>query len=196
MRTDLRVALPKDGLAPAVQLLEKAGIPVPAHLLNSRAYLIPFQSIEWLIVKPIDIPLLVERGAADLGIAGKHIIMEQAKETVELLELGTNRVELTLFGDTELLSKPDLKVATKYPNITSSYFMDKGRDVRTMSIIYETGPMSDAVVADVSEYMNPMGRKVLDTVLSVTDRLIANRSSFVVKKQRIDEFCSSVARVV
>ncbi|WP_282941041.1 ATP phosphoribosyltransferase [Paenibacillus sp. RC67] len=196
MRTDLRVALPKDNLEVVVELLGKAGIPTPEQILNTRAYLIPFQSIEWMIVRQVDVPLLVEQGAADLGITGKHVLTEQNKEVVELLDLGTDRVELFLFGDTELLSRSDLTIATKYPNITSSYFRDRGTHVRTMPVLHESSAMSDAVVADIHEYVNPMGRKVLDTVVSVTDRLIANRSSYVVKQRHIDEFCTALMRVV
>lgn len=196
MSEKLRVALPKDNLHAVVPLLRRAGFALSDQLLNTRAYLIPFQSIEWMIVKQADIPLLVEQGAADLGIAGKHVLSEQDKEIVELLDLETDRIKLVLYGDNDLLSKPDLTIATKYPHITESYFMGKGRNVRTMPVILEASGTTDAVVADPHEYVNPMGRAVLDTVAAASDRLIANRSSFVVKQELIDEFCTALTQAV
>ncbi|MBE1445021.1 ATP phosphoribosyltransferase [Paenibacillus sp. OAS669] len=196
MTTQLRVALPKDNLETVVPLLEKAGIPVPPHILNTRAYLLSSQAMEWIIVKQIDIPMLVERGAADLGITGKHILWEQPKDLVELLDLGTDRVDLFLFGESGMLSRPDLTIATKYPRITLRYFQDKGKHVRTIPAILDSLAASDAVVAEEQDYASSSGRTIVDTIAASTDRLIANRGSYCLKQRAIDDFCSCLLRAI
>ncbi|WP_079909845.1 hypothetical protein [Paenibacillus sp. 32352] len=196
MTTQLRIALPKDNLETVVSLLEKARIPIPPHILNTRAYLLSSQAMEWIIVKQIDIPMLVERGSADLGITAKHILWEQPKELVELLDLGTDRVELFLFGESGMLSRPDLTIATKYPRITSRYFQGKGKHVRTIPAILDSLNASDAVVAADQDYALSPGRTIVDTIAASTDRLIANRSSYCLKQRTIDDFCSCLQRAI
>ncbi|MCS7458945.1 hypothetical protein N0M98_02220 [Paenibacillus doosanensis] len=192
----LRMALPKDSCDAAAGLLRKAGIELPEELSASRKYLFQAEGLEWILVKPADVPLLVETGAADLGITGKHLIAEAAKKSVELLDLGTNRLALSLFGPENALHRPDLVVATKFPRIASSYFLSRGFAVRTTPVMEELQAFSDVTLDAEPGYRLRGNRPPIGTVMQASDRLIAGRGSFVWKRQAVEALYARLEKVL
>jgi len=114
----IKCALPKGKSTPIVQLFRRAGIPLPNDVDESRKYILYFENIEFILVKPIDIPVFVEFGAADIGLVGKEMILERNKDVIELLDLQTNPSKLMLLSLQQRISTTPT-IATHFPNITS-----------------------------------------------------------------------------
>ena len=186
----LNIALPKGRLGETVyDLFERAGFDCPSIKEKSRKLIFENEKtgVRFFWVKPSDVPIYVERGAADLGVAGKDIILEYAPDVYELLDLklGICRMAVAAKKDFHDENVKTLRVATKFPNIASSYYERIGRDIDIIKLngSIELAPilgLSDVIV-DIVETGTTLRENDLEvkaTILPISARLIANKASF------------------
>ena len=201
MNTALNIALPKGRLGEkAYSLLKSSGFSCPALEDPGRKLIFenPEKNLRYFWVKPSDVAIYVERGAADLGIVGKDILLEYAPDVYELLDLGIGKCRMAVAGK-ENFREPTgqtLKVATKFPNITRNYYAEKCRDI---DIIHLNGSIELApilglshVIVDIVETgvtLRENKLQVLEQILPISARLIANTASYQFKEAAIGHLC-------
>ncbi len=194
----LSIALPKGRMGNAVyERFAALGCACPEMQEDSRKLVFenPEAQVRYMLVKPTDVTVYVERGAADIGVVGKDVLLEYDPDVYELLDLklGACRVAVAARnGWKEDLSLP-LRVATKYPNIAREHYRRQNRDIEIIKLngSIELAPilgLSDVIV-DIVETgttlrENDLG--VFETVAPSSARLIANKSSYQFNKARID----------
>ena len=194
----LTIALAKGRvLKDAVALLEKAGYQPPINLEKTRKLILNDEAhhIRYLLAKPVDVPTYVERGAADLGVVGKDVLLEAGSDVHELLDLGFGRCRLALAGPPERSVEQVRRVGTKYPNYTRRYFLRRNKQVETIYLngSVELAPLiglADCIV-DLVETGKTLEENGLATLLNleeISTRLIANRASYQLKSTEVDEF--------
>ncbi|WJY27887.1 ATP phosphoribosyltransferase [Sporosarcina trichiuri] len=189
----LKIAVAKGRIADtARELLTEGGIGFPDVLPDERKLIITSSSgtHQLLLVKPADVPTYVEQGAADLGIAGKDTILEECKDVYEVLDLGIGGCRMVVAGFPD--STPDavqtLKVATKYPNIAGSYFVQEGirAEISKLHGSIELAPLAGLadVIVDIVETgatLRENGLVVLREIAQVSARVIVNKASFATR---------------
>lgn len=197
---DLTLALATGRTAKqAIALLEKAGIIFPDYHNKSRKLVMKdeTQSIQLILVKTADLPTYVEKGAADIGVIGKDVIMEARSEVYELadLHIGKCKVAVAGFPETTLQKNTPLTVATKYPLITKEYFDEQGIAVETIKLngSIELAPLiglSDVIVdiVETGTTLKENGLEVLEEITDISTRLIVNKASFATKTRDIEQF--------
>ena len=186
----LNIALPKGRLGETVyDLFERAGFECPSIREKNRKLIFENEKtgVRYFWVKPSDVPIYVERGAADLGVAGKDIILEYAPDVYELLDLklGKCRMAVAAKKDFHDDGTKTLRVATKFPNIASDYYEGIGREIELIKLngSIELAPilgLSDVIV-DIVETGTTLRENNLEVkaeILPISARLIANKSSF------------------
>ena len=136
----LNIALPKGRLGEKVyNILKAAGYACPAIEDPGRKLIFenPETGVRYFWVKPSDVAIYVERGAADLGIAGKDILLEYRPEVYELLDLGLGKCRMAVAGPKAFRERPGrpLRIATKFPHIAATYYAGKGRDIDIIKLI-------------------------------------------------------------
>lgn len=180
-------------------LWKKAGIPIPEDLESSRALVFELTSasfgpLRFLLAKPMDVPTYVTYGVADLGVVGKDVLLESGKETYELLDLGVARCKLCVAGPQAKQNSIPERVATKYPHLADAYFRSQGQAVEIVplggsielaSVIGMTDRIFDLVQTGATLVAN--GLIVFDEVYDISARLVANRSSYRIKKPVIQQ---------
>ncbi|MFC5604541.1 ATP phosphoribosyltransferase [Sporosarcina koreensis] len=189
----------------AISLLENAGILFSDFEDKSRKliFLDDNRSIKLIFVKAVDVPTYVELGAADIGVIGKDIMLEDPKDVYELMDLGIGKCKLSVAGfpDKNLIDRSQLTVASKYPNLAKEYFNQKG--IRTKMIklngSVELAPLislADCIVdiVETGATLKENGLVVLETITAVSARLIVNKASFAMKTECIQNFISDVKR--
>ena len=134
MKTMINVALPKGRLGEKVYaMFEKAGYDCSSIKENSRKLTFENEEkgIRYFWVKPSDVAIYVERGAADIGVAGKDILLEYSPDVYELLDLGLGKCRMAVAGKTDFTDDTEktLRVATKFVNIAMDYYSKKSRDI-------------------------------------------------------------------
>ncbi|MBP5427880.1 MAG: ATP phosphoribosyltransferase [Clostridia bacterium] len=186
----LNIALPKGRLGETVyDLFERAGFECPSIREKSRKLIFENEKtgVRYFWVKPSDVPIYVERGAADLGVAGKDIILEYAPDVYELLDLGLGKCRMAVAAKKDFHDDgtKTLRVATKFPNIASDYYEGIGREIELIKLngSIELAPilgLSDVIV-DIVETGTTLRENNLEVkaeILPISARLIANKSSF------------------
>lgn len=195
----LTVALSKGKLlSSAIDLLARVGVSVPTQSTDSRSLIFENASRDttFLIIRPTDVPTYVEYGSADVGIAGKDVLLEQASDVYEPLDLKFGQCKVVLAGPQEAMSRkemgPSFRVATKYPNITEQYFSRKGESVEVVKLYgsIELAPLvglAERIVDLVSTGKTLQAHKLVPiaTVAESSARLIVNRASLALKHQRV-----------
>lgn len=186
----LNIALPKGRLGEKVyRMLAAAGYPCPALLADGRR--LTFENemagVRYFWAKPSDVHIYVERGVAELGIVGKDILAEYQPDVYELLDLNIGRCRMAVAakeGFRDHLER-SLRVATKFPNIAGKYYNGQGRniDVIRLSGSIELAPvlgLSDVIVdiVETGTTLRENHLSVIETIMDLSARLIANRSSF------------------
>ena len=199
MKKMLNIALPKGRLGEKVyDLFEKAGYECPSIKENSRKLVFenPEKGVRYFWVKPSDVSVYVERGAADLGVAGKDILLEYAPDVYELLDLKIGKCSMAVAaknGFVDDRNKP-LTVATKFANIAKRYYTKQGREIDVVPLngSIELAPilgLSDVIV-DIVETGSTLKENdlvVVEKFLPISARLIANKSSFKFKTEEVEE---------
>ena len=204
MKEMLNVALPKGRLGERVyDMFEKAGFPCPSIKENNRKLIFENaeKGVRYFWVKPSDVAIYVERGAADIGVAGKDILLEYEPEVYELLDLNTGKCRMAVaapkgFSDNK---RRTLKVATKFSKIAADFYRKTGRDI---DIIHLNGSIEIApilglsdVIVDIVETgttLKENNLEVVETIVPISARLIANKSSFQFKGDQIERIRDSI----
>ena len=193
----LNVALPKGRLGETVyQRFAAAGFECPALLENSRKLIFENASagVRYFWVKPSDVAIYVARGAADIGVAGKDILLEYRPEVYELLDLGVGKCRMAVAAPVGYHEDParTLRVATKFSRIARDYYAGMGRDIDIIHLngSIEIAPMlglSDVIVdiVETGTTLRENNLEVRETIVQISARLIANKSGYKFKREKI-----------
>ncbi|MFD1863333.1 ATP phosphoribosyltransferase [Planococcus sp. FY231025] len=193
---ELTIAMPKGRIfEEAYELLVKAGYDLPKDLDDSRKLIVeaPNERFRFILAKPMDVPVYVEHGVADIGIAGKDVMLELDRAVHELLDLGISRCYIATAGlpNTEM-NEVTPRIATKYPKIASRFYRSKGEQVEIIELngSIELAPMiglADRIVDIVStgKTLKENGLVEYEEIVEITSRLIANPVSYRLKQERI-----------
>ena len=193
----INIALPKGRLGDKVYAaLKQAGYPCEALEDPGRKLIFenPEAGVRYFWVKPSDVAIYVERGAADLGVAGKDILLEYAPDVYELadLDVGKCRMAVAGFPEFRLAQGQTLRVATKFPNIAKTYSASKGKDIDIIHLngSIEIAPilgLSDVIVdiVETGKTLKENGLEVLEEIVPIRARIIANKSSYNFKTDTI-----------
>ncbi len=202
----LRIALTKGRLEKdTIGLLETAGFDCTAVREKGRRLILPIggANMEVVLAKAADVITYVENGVCDLGVVGKDTIMENGRSFYEILDLGFGKCRFALAGKagTDFFSGYEAKtIATKYPNVTRSFFEGKGMDIRIIKIegSVELAPLlglSDAIVdiVETGSTLRENGLEIIeDNVAPISARLIANTASLKLRKAEIEELAKKM----
>jgi len=204
----LNIALPKGRLGEKVyDMFEKAGFPCPSIKENNRKLIFENKEagVRYFWVKPSDVAIYVERGAADIGVAGKDILLEYKPEVYELLDLNIGKCRMAVAAKKDFADNPDrtLRVATKFSNIAQQHYLSKGRDI---DIIHLNGSIEIApilglsdVIVDIVETGTTLKENdldVIETIVPISARLISNKTSYQFKKDRIEALWKKITQQV
>lgn len=200
----LNIALPKGRLGEKVYaMFEAAGYECPSIKENNRKLIFENteKQVRYFWVKPSDVAIYVERGTADIGVAGKDILLEYGPDVYELLDLHLGKCRMAVAGpkDFEDDGQKTLKVATKFVNIASKYYSGIGRqiDIIKLNGSIEIAPilkLSDVIVdiVETGTTLKENNLEVKNTILPISARLITNKSSFKFKGTEIEKIVSSI----
>ena len=204
----INVALPKGRLGEKVyDMFEKAGFPCPSIKENNRKLIFENSQVgvRYFWVKPSDVAIYVERGAADIGVVGKDILLEYNPDVYELLDLKMGKCRMAVAAKKDFRDNTDttLRVATKFSNIAAKYYSEKCRDI---DIIHLNGSIEIAPILGLSDVIVDIvetGKTLLEndlvpfeTILPISARLIANKSSYQFKKETIEAVRSGLSKQV
>jgi len=197
----LTLALPKGRLLrPALDLLQRAGFEgLPKDESRRLLFADTSGALRLLILKPLDVPTYVEHGAADVGIVGKDVLLEQEPDVYEPLDLEFGFCRLVVAEPRELWERDDptkwssVRVATKYPNLTHRYFADRGIQVEVVRLdgSIELAPLvglAERIVDLVQsgETLRANGLVEVAEIMTSTARLIVNRASLKTAHARVN----------
>lgn len=204
----LQIALPKGRLGEKVyQMFANAGFSCPEILDDTRRLI--FENEEagvcFFWVKPSDVAIYVERGAADIGVAGKDILLEYQPEVFELLDLKVGKCRMAVAGKKGFRDHTEntLRVATKFTRIAADYYSRQGRDIDIIKLngSIELAPilnLSDVIVDIVETGTTLLENDLepLETIVPVSARLIANRSAYQFKNEKINAVLEGLKKQV
>ena len=195
----INVALPKGRLGEKVyDMFEKAGYECPSIKENSRKLIFENEEVgvRYFWVKPSDVAIYVERGAADIGVAGKDILLEYSPDVYELLDLNMGKCRMAVAAPKDFRDDRErtLRVATKFVNIARNYYASLSRDIDIIKLngSIEIAPilgLSDVIV-DIVETGTTLKENdlcVYDNIVPISARLIANKANFKFKTQEIQK---------
>src|SRR4051795_10122401 len=203
----LTIAMPKGRIfVEAVELLRKAGYKLPPEFDDSRKLIIdvPEEGLRFILAKPMDVATYVEHGVADVGIAGKDVLLEEERDVYELLDLKISYCYLAVAGlPNTKLNDVAPRIATKYPNVAAAYFREQGAQVEIIKLngSIELAPMiglADRIVDIVStgRTLVENGLVEYEHIVDITSRLIVNPVSYRMKDERISELVDRIADVL
>ena len=202
----VNIALPKGRTGEAVySMFERAGFPCPAIREENRRLVFENEELglRYFWVKPSDVAIYVERGAADVGVAGKDILLEEEPDVYELLDLNVGLCRMCVAAEKGFYDDPQrtLRVATKFSNIARSYYASMGRDI---DIIHLNGSIEIApllglsdVIVDIVETGTTLRENklhVVNTVMPISARLIANRAGMNFLSPVIEEITEKLRK--
>ena len=207
--TGLRIAVPRGALfADTLDLLDRLGIDTREVRVNDRKLL--FEDAGIVTMRPSDVPTYVEAGAADIGITGKDVLMEQSeREVYELLDLGYGRCQMVLAGvagedrAAEALRRLGVvRIATKYPKIAAGHFLATGRQAEIVEVkgSVELAPLTGLVEAIVDltatgTTLRENGLVIREEIATCTARLIANPVAHKLRAAEIDGLLERLSAV-
>jgi ATP phosphoribosyltransferase len=192
----LTIAMPKGRIfEESVGFLQQAGLHSTGELKDSRKLIIPVEgtNLQFLLAKPTDVPTYVEYGVADVGVVGKDVLLEEERDVYELLDLQIGFCRMMVAGLPDWKPTEAPRVATKYPRIASRYFREQGQQVEVIKLngSVELAPLiglADRIVDIVStgQTLRENGLVELEHICDITTRLIANRASYRMKSEAVD----------
>ena len=204
----LNIALPKGRLGEKVYtMFEASGFGCPEVLGDSRKLVFENQAtgVRFFWVKPSDVAVYVERGAADIGVAGKDIIDEYMPDIYEVLDLKTGKCRMCVAAKKDFRDNADvtLRVATKFSNIARRYYASLGREIDIIHLngSIELAPvlgMSDVIVdiVETGTTLKENGLEVKETIMPISARLIANKASYEFKRNDVLRVIEGLRRQV
>ena len=202
----LNIALPKGRLGETVyDAFEHAGFPCPSIRENNRKLIFenPEADVRYFWVKPSDVAIYVERGAADVGVAGKDILLEYEPNVYELLDLGVGKCRMAVAAPKDWRDNGQytLRVATKFTRIAKRHYASVGRDIDIIHLngSIELAPilgLSDVIVdiVETGTTLRENDLEVVETIVPISARLIANKSNFKFKTGQIERLLSELSR--
>lgn len=194
----INIALPKGRLGEKVYaMFERAGYECPSIKENNRRLIFENteKQVRYFWVKPSDVAIYVERGAADIGVAGKDILLEYEPDIYEFIDLEIGKCRMAVAAKKGFYDdgQRTLKVATKFTNIARQYYADKCRDIDIIKLngSIELAPilsLSDVIVdiVETGKTLEENDLEVVETVVPISARLIANKASYRFKTDEID----------
>ena len=200
----LNIALPKGRLGEKVySMFEQSGYDCPSIKENNRKLIFENNELKlrFFWVKPSDVAIYVERGAADIGVAGKDILLEYTPDIYELLDLKIGKCKMAVAAkkDFSYEDKKTIRVATKFKNIAKSFYSKKGVDI---DIIHLNGSIEIAPILDLSDVIVDIVETgttlkendlcVVEDIIPISARLIANKANFKFKNEIIEKITASL----
>jgi ATP phosphoribosyltransferase len=200
----LTIALSKGRiLEQTLPLLKKAGLEIANEELNSRKLILDtnLDDVKVIVIRATDVPVFVQHGAADMGIAGKDVLLEHgANGLFELLDLGIAKCKLMVAAsDKSKLEQNTLKIATKYVNSAKRYFEAKGQQIEIIKLYgaMELAPkvgLAHCIVdlVDTGNTLKANGLVPLEHIEDISSRLVVNAASFKTKNAQIKTWVEGI----
>ena len=200
----INIALPKGRLGEKVYgMFEKAGYACPSIREDNRKLTFenPETGVRYFWVKPSDVAIYVERGAADIGVAGKDILLEYSPDIYELLDLNVGKCRMCVAGPRDFRDDPSqtLRVATKFAHSARRYYASQSRqiDIIKLNGSIELAPilgLSDVIVdiVETGKTLLENGLAPLEIIVPISARLIANKANY---KFKYNEICTMAQRM-
>lgn len=200
----LTIALSKGRiLEQTLPLLKKAGLEIADEELDSRKLILDtnLDDVKVIVIRATDVPVFVQHGAADMGIAGKDVLLEHgANGLFELLDLGIAKCRLMVAAsDEKKLEQNTLKIATKYVNSAKRYFEAKGQQIEIIKLYgaMELAPvvgLAHCIVdlVDTGNTLKANGLVPLDHIEDISSRLVVNAASFKTKNAQIKTWVKDI----
>lgn len=208
----LTIALPKGRILKEASILFRAaGVDFSEIMQDERKLIFEniAEGLRFMVIRSQDVPTYVEYGAADIGIAGKDVLMEQQKDLYEPLDLKIGACRMMVAEPKELVQKDNprhwthIRVATKYPNITLKYFLDKGIQVEIIKLYgsIELAPLlglSERIVdlVQTGETLRKNGLVEVETITDISSKLVCNRASLKTKPKRVKDLVERLTKAV
>ena len=207
MKEMLNIALPKGRLGEKVYgMFKAAGFPCPSIEEQNRKLIFENEEVgvRYFWVKPSDVAIYVERGAADIGVAGKDILLEYRPRVYELFDLDVGKCRMAVAAPKSFRDDTTrtLRVATKFSRIARNFYAAQGRDI---DIIHLNGSIEIApilglsdVIVDIVETGTTLKEndlEVIDTIVPISARLIANTASFKFKNEAIEKLLTEMKQL-
>ena len=204
----INIALPKGRLGEKVySMFEQAGFECPSIHDKNRKLIFENEKVgvRYFWVKPSDVAIYVERGAADIGVAGKDILLEYSPDVYELLDLNIGKCNMAVAAKKGFRDNTDttLRVATKFTHIAERFYAEKCRDI---DIIHLNGSIEIAPILDLSDvivdivetgktlYENNL--EPIEMIVPISARLISNKASYGFKNDIIEKIKSELSKQV
>ncbi len=204
----LNIALPKGRLGEKIyDIFAQAGYECPSIQEHNRKLIFENaeKGVRYFWVKPSDVSIYVERGAADIGVCGKDILVEYAPDVYELLDLKKGVCKMAVAAKKDFYDNGEttLKVATKFVHSAKAFYAQKGRaiDVIKLNGSIEIAPilgLADVIVdiVETGTTLKENNLEVVETIFPISARLIANKSSFKFKTDEIERLTERVRTLV
>jgi ATP phosphoribosyltransferase len=204
----INIALPKGRLGERVyDIFDASGYDCPAIHEESRRLVFENEKtgVRYFWVKPTDVAIYVERGAADIGVAGKDILLEHSPEVYELLDLGIGVCRMAVAGPRGFIddTRRSLRVATKFVNIARDYYGRQNREIDVIKLngSIELAPilgLSDVIVdiVETGHTLKANDLEAFETILPISARLISNKVSYKFKYDEITALVSAVGAYI
>lgn len=201
----INVALPKGRLGEKVyDIFESCGYECPSIKEKNRKLIFENEEkgVRYFWVKPSDVAIYVERGAADIGVAGKDILLEYSPDVYELADLGMGKCRMAVAGKNDFRDDRTrtLKVATKFPNIARGYYNSISREIDIIKLngSIEIAPilgLSDVIVdiVETGKTLLENDLRPFETIVPISARLISNKVSYKFKNAQITELAKKIA---
>ncbi len=202
----LNIALPKGRLGEKVyDMFERGGFACPEIKENGRKLIFENKEVgvRYFWVKPSDVSIYVERGAADIGVAGKDILLEYSPDVYELLDLDIGKCRMAVAGKKGFFDdrRKTLRVATKFVEIAKAHYSSKCREIDIIKLngSIELAPilgLSDVIVdiVETGTTLKENDLEVIETIVPISARLIANKSSCKFKTEEIARVADALAK--
>jgi ATP phosphoribosyltransferase len=200
----LTVALSKGKLfSGTAALFRRVGLPFPEG--EGRKLVVEADGLRFLFVKDLDVPTYVEYGIADAGVAGRDVVLEAASDVLEPVDLGFGRCRLAVAcmrdRSFDYRGQGNVRVATKYPRVASSYFLEQGVSVEIVKLAgsVELAPvlgLADCIVdvVETGRTLEENGLVVVEEVASSSARLIVNRASYHARREAVAQVIEKLRR--
>ena len=204
MKKMINIALPKGRLGEKVyDRFESIGYGCPSIREQNRKLIFENEEcgVRYFWVKPSDVSIYVERGAADIGVVGKDILLEYEPDIYELLDLklGVCRMAVASLCDFSDDTERTLRVATKFPNIARNYYRSKGREIDIIKLngSIELAPilgLSDVIVdiVETGSTLRENDLEVIETIVPISARLIANKVSYQFRSEKMEQIMKQI----
>jgi len=199
-------------LAPSLDLLTEAGICFPEDIASSRKLIFNSEdhSFRAVLVKPADVPTYVEYGAADMGIAGRDVILESRADVLQPLDLKFGYCKIAVAGANGIsestppnTSRPTIRVATKYPRITMDYYNSRGIPVEIIPLSgsIELAPLiglADRIVdlVETGRTLKDNGLEIVEVIAESSARLLINRAGYQTKRDEVLQLIQALEKVI